>query len=61
MTNLKVLDVQPMFTRRELARFLRVAPRTLDKLPIPKVTISARCVRYDPRDVQAYVDSQKAA
>lgn len=52
---------RPLFTRADLAKYLGVSPRTLDKLPIRKIVISPRCVRYDPRDVDAYMDQQKPA
>lgn len=55
------LDIRPMFTRAALAEYLGVSPRTLDKLPIPKTVISPRCVRYDPRDVDTYIQQHKPA
>ena len=59
--NLARSSERPLFTRRALAEYLGVKLRTLDKLPIQRIVISPRCVRYDPRDVDAYLEAQKGA
>ena len=51
-----------LLTPLESSRTLRISPRKLWSLTasgeIPHVRIG-RCVRYDPRDLVAYLESQK--
>lgn len=58
------VDVQPapavdpdaILTRREAAAYLRVSLKILDRLPITRVKLGHRTVRYRMRDILAYLD-----
>jgi excisionase family DNA binding protein len=54
-----------LLTCREAARALRVSERTLWSLTkrgdVCAVRIGQRGVRYDPRDLQQWIDRQKAS
>jgi len=45
-----------LLTKEEAAAWLRVSPRALAKLPIRRVRISTRVIRYDVKDLQAFAD-----
>lgn len=47
-------DVPTLWTVDEVARFLQVSVRTVQRLPIPRVPGLGRVVRYDPQTVRAY-------
>jgi excisionase family DNA binding protein len=53
-----------LLSAREAAKSLRVSERTLWALtqprgPIPFVRVGRRGIRYDPRDLVAWIDGQK--
>ena len=43
----------------EAARTLGISPRTLWALPIPRVRIGKRGVRYDVQDIRLWIEEQK--
>ncbi len=54
----------PMLSTKQAAEFLGISRRTLEKFRMtgggPRyVAISGRCVRYDPADLEAWLDSKK--
>lgn len=44
-----------VLTRLEAAVFLRVSLRTMDRLPVPRVKLGHRTVRYLRADLEAYL------
>lgn len=49
----------PLLTREEAAEYLRLSPKSLDRLPVPRVKLG-RLVRYSLSDLAAYVEGCKA-
>jgi len=47
-----------LFTNREVAKLLNVAPKRVYELNIPCVRISARCIRYRAADVEAWLNAR---
>jgi len=45
-----------LLTKEEAAAWLRVSPRALAKLPIRRVKIGRKIVRYDVKDLQQFAD-----
>lgn len=43
---------------REAATYLNVSPKTMRKLPIKRVYINDRTVRYRPEDLEAWVKAR---
>lgn len=54
----------PLWTKREVAAYLGVGVRTVERLRIPRVAMPARgskpIVRYDPAEVKAFVDRSRS-
>ena len=53
-----------LWNARKTAEAMAVSERTLDRLTVPNGTLpcirlSARCKRYDPADVQAWIRANK--
>ncbi len=48
-------DSEPLLTARQVAELLQVPVKRVYELPIARVRISRRCVRWRPRDVQEFV------
>jgi len=59
-----VLDVQPraeiqpdaVYTRAEAAELLRVTLKVLDRVPIKRLKLGRRTVRYRGRDILEYLE-----
>lgn len=55
---------EPLWTKRELAEYLGVAVRAVERMPIPRVTLPGRgrkpIVRYDPAQVRAWIDARRS-
>lgn len=47
-------EVEPLLTPEEAAKHLQVSRRTLQRLPITKLRLGHRTVRYRLRDLEAY-------
>ena len=47
----------PMLTRQQVGRILKLRPETVSKLELRAVRINLRVVRYRPCDVQAFIDA----
>ena len=43
----------------EVAKLLQVSVKTVKRLPIPRVTLGKRMIRYEPADVQRYIEGRK--
>ncbi len=48
-----------LLTLTETAQMLKVSPRTVRRLPMPRAYVGGQ-LRYDLTDVEAYVQSRKA-
>jgi len=48
-------DVEPLWTPHDAAAFLRVPVKRLYELPIPRIRLSSRRIRYRPETVRAYM------
>lgn len=48
-----------LLTLTETAQMLKVSPRTVRRLPMPRAYVGGQ-LRYDLADVEAYVQSRKA-
>jgi hypothetical protein len=53
--------VDALLTAAEVGKLLRVATKKVYELPIPKIVLSPRRIRYSERDVRAYVERSRAA
>lgn len=51
-------DIDPLIKAEELARILGKPVNTVYDLPIPKVWIGERTVRWKPEDVQEFIDQR---
>lgn len=55
---------EALWTKRELADYLGVALRALDRMPVPRVELPGRgkkpIVRYDPVQVRAWLDARRS-
>lgn len=53
-----------LWTKREVAEYLSVTTRSVERLGIPRVAMPARgarpIVRYDPAEVKAWVAKRKS-
>ena len=49
-------DSEPLLIVREVAEILRIPTKSVYDLPIPRVVIGKRRVRYRPRDVREFID-----
>lgn len=53
-----------LWTKREVAEYLCVTTRSVERLGIPRVAMPARgarpIVRYDPAEVKAWVSKRKS-
>ena len=56
--------IEPLLTTEEVAQILRVDPKTVRALVAEEglraVRIGKRCIRFDRRDVAAFIDQAKA-
>ena len=54
-------DVEVLWTPIEAARYLRVSVKRLYAMPVPRIRLSSRRIRYRPETVRAYMaDREKA-
>jgi len=52
---------QEVMTRQEAAAYLRLSLRTMDRLPIPRVKLGHRTVRFLRADLDAYLAQHREA
>lgn len=50
----------PLLTREQVASWLQVRPRQVERLGVPCLTFGRKTVRYHPGDVQRWIDAQRA-
>jgi hypothetical protein len=58
-------DHERLWNKRELAQYLRVSIRSLERLDIPRIALTGRgatrpIVRYDPAEVKAWIEKKKS-
>lgn len=51
-------DAEPLLTAEDVGLMLQVPTKSVYELPIPKVRISERRIRYRPEDVQEFIESR---
>ena len=49
-------DVEPLLTAADVAAILRVPVKSVYELPISRVKISRRRIRWRPQDVQQFIE-----
>lgn len=49
-------DAEPLLTAEDVGIILQVPTKSVYELPIPKVRISKRRIRYRPEDVEEFID-----
>lgn len=52
-------DPEPLLTAEELAAKLQMPQKAVYSLPIPRVRISERRVRWRPRDVRSWIEERR--
>lgn len=51
-------DPEPLLTAEDVGLLLQVPTKSVYELPIPKVRLSKRRIRYRPEDVQEFIDNR---
>lgn len=51
-------DAEPLLTAEDVGILLQVPTKSVYELPIPKVRISKRRIRYRPEDVEEFIDKR---
>ncbi len=54
-------DPEPLMTAREVATVLRVPEKSVYTLPIQRVILGPRRIRWRPADVRGFIDSRLQA
>lgn len=53
-------DPEPLLTAEQVAEILKVPRDRVYQLPIPRVKISQRCVRWRPKRVREWIRQREA-
>lgn len=51
-------DANPLLTAADVGIILQVPTKSVYELPIPKVRISKRRIRYRPEDIEEFIESR---
>lgn len=51
-------DPEPLLTAEEVGEILQVPKKSVYELPIPRVRISKRRIRWRPKDVRQFVEDR---
>lgn len=51
-------DAEPLLTAEDVGIILQVPTKSVYELPIPKVRISKRRIRYRPEDVEEFIEKR---
>lgn len=51
-------DLEPLLTADDVAAYVQVPKKSVYELPIPRVRISKRRIRWRPADVRQYVEER---
>ena len=54
-------DIEPLLTAEEVGRILRVPTKSVYELPIPRIRLGIRSIRWRPCDVRAFIDRRVEA
>jgi hypothetical protein len=54
-------DSEALWTKNEVALFLKMSPDRVYALPIPKIRLSPRRLRWRPEAVKAYAKAREEA
>jgi predicted DNA-binding transcriptional regulator AlpA len=49
-------DLEPLLKARDVARILQVPEKSVYELPIPRVELGPRRIRWRPADVNEYIN-----
>lgn len=49
-------DVEPLYTAEQLGRILAMPSKAVYELPIPRIRLGVRRIRWRPADVRAFID-----
>lgn len=55
------LEESDLLTVKEVAKLLRIHPKKVYALPIPRVRLSVRRIRFSRRAVQSFVSANREA
>ena len=51
-------DVEPLLTAAEVGRILRVPAKSVYELPIPRVRLGSRRIRWRPHDLDEFINGR---
>lgn len=51
-------DEERLLTARELADWLQLPPKSIYELPIPRIVLGPRRIRWRPEDVRDFLNSR---
>ncbi len=54
-------DAEPFLTAGEVGTLLRLPPKSVYELPIPRVRLGPRRIRWRPADVRAFITRRTQA
>ena len=54
-------DIEPLLTAEEVGRILRVPVKSVYELPLPRIRLGTRRIRWRPCDVRAFIDRRVEA
>ena len=49
-------DVEPLFTAEDVGRILRVPAKSVYELPIARIRLGSRRIRWRPHDVHEFIN-----
>ncbi len=49
-------DIEPLLTAADVSRILRVPAKSVYELPLPRIRLGTRRIRWRPCDVRAFID-----
>ena len=49
-------DMEPLLTAEEVGRILRMPAKSVYDLPLPRIRLGTRRIRWRPCDVRAFID-----
>lgn len=51
-------DPEPLLTAEDVGLILQISTKSVYELPIPKVRLSKRRIRYRPEDIEKFIDKR---
>ncbi len=49
-------DIEPLLTAEDVGGILRVPAKSVYELPLPRIRLGTRRIRWRPADVRAFID-----